>query len=117
MLTCGLVRSNLAFATALVLLDCVLLAAPPWWGGPGGARRCGSCRVSEDREGRHEASESPVAVRDVVRDPGSHPGHGRASLAGRLRDDLLGHVGRDLRVALELHRVVRPALGPRPQVA
>src|SRR5579859_1593060 len=36
--------------------------------------------------------------------------------AGRLRDDLLRHVRRNLGVGVELHRVARPALGLRPQV-
>src|SRR5664279_6404521 len=40
-----------------------------------------------------------------------------ASFAVLLRDDLLGDVGRNLRIAIEHHRVRRPALGPRPQVA
>src|SRR5690606_24029764 len=45
----------------------------------------------------------------------SCPGSG--SLAGCLGDDLLGHVGRNLRVGVELHRVVRTTLGLGPQVA
>src|SRR3954452_18264067 len=38
-------------------------------------------------------------------------------LARRLGDDLLGHVGRDLRVAVEDHRVAGPTLGAAAQVA
>src|SRR3954452_4234858 len=38
-------------------------------------------------------------------------------LARRLGDDLLGHVGRDLRVAVEDHRVAGPSLGAAAQVA
>src|SRR3954466_8810302 len=38
-------------------------------------------------------------------------------LARRLGDDLLGHVGRDLRVAVEDHRVAGPPLGAAAQVA
>src|SRR3954469_12259000 len=74
MLTCGLVRSNLALATGFL---------SPWlrrwcvlWGG-----LCG------------------VGL-----------------LARRLGDDLLGHVGRDLGVAVEDHRVARPSLGAAAQV-
>src|SRR3954447_160180 len=37
-------------------------------------------------------------------------------LARRLGDDLLGHVGRDLRVAVEDHRVAGPTLGAAAQV-
>src|SRR5581483_4773701 len=40
----------------------------------------------------------------------------RCSLARRLRDDLLGDVGRDFGIRIELHRVVRSTLSPRPQV-
>src|SRR4051794_4654122 len=41
----------------------------------------------------------------------------RCSLARRLRDDLLGHVARDLGVAVEDHRVARPTLGAAAQIA
>src|SRR5947209_1945553 len=37
-------------------------------------------------------------------------------LASRLGDDLLGNAGRDLGIRIELHAVVRPALGPAPQI-
>src|SRR5690348_15941995 len=84
MLTCGLVRSNFAFATAVLL----------WTSGVTTSFSC-------------------LWVR-----PQSGPSlGGRGLLPGRLRDDLLSHVLRYLGVGVELHRVARPALGLRPQVA
>src|ERR1700731_2017681 len=70
MLTCGLVRWNLAFATGFSSL----VLRPAHAGG----------RVRTDCW----------------------------LLASRLGDDLLGDAGRDLGVRIELHAVVRPALGP-----
>src|ERR1700689_150432 len=75
MLTCGLVRWNLAFATGFSSLVAI---HPP---GPGGWSRTYCCL-----------------------------------LASRLGDDLLGDAGRDLRIRIELHAVVRPALCPAAQV-
>src|SRR5664279_5079223 len=40
-----------------------------------------------------------------------------ASFAVLLRDDFLRNVRRNLRIAIEDHRVRRPTLGPRPEVA
>src|SRR5829696_7595421 len=75
MLTCGLVRSNLALATGFL---------SPW-------------------------------VAQVVRCSGG--GAVRVGLlARRLGDDLLGHVLRDLGVAVEDHRVAGPTLGAAAQV-
>src|SRR5215210_4340057 len=76
MLTCGLVRSNLALATGFL---------SSW-------------------------------VTQVVRCSGVGL-YGVGLLARRLRDDLLGHVLRDLRVAVEDHRVAGPSLGAAAQVA
>src|SRR5258705_5113585 len=83
MLTCGLVRSNFAFATAVLLWTSAVTSRFP-----GSSDRC------------RPAAEAA-----------------RGLLPGRLRDDLLGHVLRYLGVGVELHRVARPALGLRPQVA
>src|SRR6266571_9116884 len=74
MLTCGLVRWNLAFATGFSSL----VLRPAHAGG----------RVRTDCW----------------------------LLASRLGDDLLGDAGRDLGVRIELHGVVRPALGPAAQI-
>src|SRR5215475_11325537 len=98
MLTCGLVRSNFAFATGVLLKDFLVRRAPDaqadWF-----SRLCGSPGLRpQDR-----------CVLCVPSDPGL--------LAGRLRDDLLGDVRGNLRVRVELHAVARPALGLRPQVA
>src|SRR5919112_2262707 len=76
MLTCGLVRSNLALATGFL---------SSW-------------------------------VTQVVRALGVGCA-GARFLAGGLRDDLLGHVLRNLRVAVEDHRVAGPPLGAAAQVA
>src|SRR3712207_5482883 len=82
MLTCGLVRSNLALATGFLSSWlrrwCVLWVA--LCSGPAG--------LPADR-----------------------------LLAGRLGDDLLGDVGRDLGVRVEHHGVARPSLGAAAQVA
>src|SRR5919201_4152902 len=76
LLTCGLVRWNLAFATGFSSLVAIHpRGAPRGWG-------CTDCWL----------------------------------LASRLGDDLLGDAGRDLGVRIELHGVVRPALGPAAQI-
>src|SRR6478735_7000605 len=95
MLTCGLVRSNFAFATGgsswTEMFSAVLTAGLCWsWE----VKLCGASL--------------PRAL--------CGPAAG-VLLAGGLGDDLLGHIGRDLGVGVEDHRVVRPALGPRPEVA
>src|SRR4051794_4611913 len=81
MLTCGLVRSNLALATGFLSSWlrrwCVLWGGAGWW-----------------------RARPPPEL-----------------LAGRLGDDLLGDVGRDLGVRVEHHRVARPSLGAAAQVA
>src|SRR4051794_38289411 len=111
MLTCGLVRSNLALATGF-LSPCL-------------SRSCACSGVGSARDG------GPVrAVRLTRRSPsrGSWLGYGiaallgpwtalRCSLSRRLRDDLLGDVGRDLGVRVEHHGVARPPLGAAAQVA
>src|SRR3954469_213343 len=96
MLTCGLVRSNFAFATGVLLwTDCFF-----WPGAPLTALRTLSTARAR-------------AVHD-----GPHVPHRTGSLgASRLRDDLLRHVRGNLGVGVELHAVARPALGPRPKVA
>src|SRR6266540_1333045 len=81
MLTCGLVRSNFAFATGVLLWTSWVLR--PEASGP--------------------VKRSSLAAAD--------------SFAGRPRDDLLRHVLWYLGIGVELHRVARPALGLRPQVA
>src|SRR3954466_10252893 len=86
MLTCGLVRSNLALATGF-LSPCV------------------------------SQSYASLGVRAVLAAPGSPRGRQGVLLAGRLGDDLLGDVGRDLGVRVEHHGVARPSLGAAAQVA
>src|SRR6478609_10274005 len=91
MLTCGLVRSNLALATV----------GPP----------------QDSRAGPPVDGFRPEVLRDwflMLRDVAweQRP----RSLALALLDDLVGHSLRDLRVAVELHRVHRAARGLRPQV-
>src|SRR3954465_11601802 len=94
MLTCGLVRSNFAFATGVLLKDFLVRRAPDaqadWF-----SRRAG--RTAGWPQSR-------CAVMQYL-------------LARRLRDDLLRDVRRNLGVGVELHAVARPALGLRPQVA
>src|ERR1041385_2561561 len=80
MFTCGLVRSNLAFATGFSSYG-----LPTEVG-------LGSLRV-------------PLLLT-----------YGLLLLASGFRDDLLGNARRDFGVRVELHGVVRPALGPAAQV-
>src|SRR5438477_6641913 len=96
MLTCGLVRSNFAFATGVLLWTSWFVRPPPLAADLVG----GSC-------GRY-------SLRPGARSPSRDR---RGSLPGGLRDDLLRHVLRNLGVGVELHRVARPGLGLRPQVA
>src|SRR5690242_7063864 len=79
MLTCGLVRSNLALATGFLSS---WLRSRARGGGD-----CGQCSG------------------------------GAGLLARGLRDDLLGHVLRNFRIAVEDHRVAGPTLGAAAQVA
>src|SRR5437899_2310310 len=133
MLTCGLVRSNFAFATGLsswtsfacVVWTCVcpmttfgrqgLVCGPR--GNDPGESHFGGCAPTRGTPPPLRCSGSgtfPVAFAE----PTAHPQPSNASsLARGLRDDLLRDVHRNLRVGVELHRVVRPALGPRPEVA
>src|SRR6476660_6103020 len=97
MLTCGLVRSNFAFATGVLLWSC----CTPYFIGArvifAGLRAAG-------------ASDAPLAVRGGM--PLSLPvkpsaGTTAGLLALGLRDDLLGDVLGNLGVGVELHRVAR----------
>src|SRR5918998_5443196 len=97
MLTCGLVRSNFAFATGVLL----------WTGVFSLARRVGvALRTLSTARARaaHDGPHVPQRIRRVLR-------------TRSLRDDLLSHVLRNLGVGVELHAVARPALSLRPQVA
>src|SRR6266704_2883052 len=96
MLTCGLVRSNFAFATGVLLWTSWFVAAAA-----GGATLVDL--------GHADWPQGPVRAA---------PRRGRRGLLpGGLGDDLLRDVPGNLRVGVELHRVARPALGLRPQVA
>src|SRR5665647_2949649 len=92
-LTCGLVRSNLAFATVSS------------WDLGSCAGRCRSSDGPAGRAGRYGS---------VIRFCGGDPWD---SLAPGLLDDLLGNAPRNLGVTVELHRVNRTALGLGSQVA
>src|SRR5215213_8318764 len=110
MLTCGFVRSNFAFATWVLLWTARASASVVFgracrargWPRPGTTGRWPSLRQGST-PGQLRSSGAWGAL--------------RCSLARRLRDDLLRHVGRNLGVGVEHHRVARPPLGPRPQVA
>src|SRR3954470_13689950 len=96
MLTCGLVRSNFAFATGVLLWTVSFLLA----------RRAG------------RALRTLSTARARAAHDGPHVPHRSGGLsASRLRDDLLRHVRGNLGVGVELHAVARPALRLRPQVA
>src|ERR1700688_684999 len=88
MLTCGLVRSNFAFATSVSSWTCWCLL-----------KQCCYFRGAAVVTGQGYS----VAF--------------ASSLAGGLSDDLLRHIRRNFGVAVEHHGVVRPALSLRPQVA
>src|ERR1700753_579426 len=83
MFTCGLVRSNLAFATGILLRASTRYLRRPALLFP---HRWTTLRAG-------------------------------GSLAAGLLHDLLRHVARNLGVAVELHGVVRPALGLAAQIA
>src|SRR6266576_6476205 len=95
MLTWGLVRSNFAFATEILL----------WTGTWSGLAAAAFTRPSPSRFRWLGSGLAPLLAAL------------RCSLARRLRDDLLRDVLRNLGVGVELHGVARPALGPGPQVA
>src|SRR3954470_21044168 len=86
MLTCGLVRSNLALATGFLSPCLAVVRVSGVWAVLAGRRRIA-------------------------------PPSGYSLLAGRLGDDLLGDVLRDLGVRVEHHGVARPSLGAAAQVA
>src|ERR1043165_9434387 len=144
MLTCGLVRSNFAFATVVLLWTSDIYVELPEVTGLRIERSSGRAAYAvllagerrpvsrpppprfrwwptrlRRREGRFSVS-PPRPCQQPFR--GSSPGSERRRrkpclLAGGLGDDLLGHVRRHLGVRVELHAVARPALGLRPQVA
>src|SRR5204862_4720680 len=99
MLTCGLVRSNFAFAT-VVLLGTLCTTPDDLWLGRGALwlNETGLLGFSVGQ---------PTGTRGM-RFPSLSPG---------LLDDLLGDVRGNLGVGVELHGVVRTTLGLGPQVA
>src|SRR5215831_19619145 len=109
MLTCGLVRSNFAFATGVLLKDFLVRRAPDaqaaWF-----SRLCGaSGRWPQDRcvhvrssLGLTRSARSPPSLGLIARQDGFARWR---SLPRRLRDDFLGHVRGNLRVRVELHAV------------
>src|SRR4051794_25215040 len=97
MLTCGLVRSNFAFATGVLLWTVSFLLARRARGGT--LRTLSTARARAVHAGPHVP----------------HRSGGLSACC--LRDDLLGHVRGTLGVGVELHAVARPALSLRPQVA
>src|SRR6266542_2139055 len=126
MLTCGLFRSNFAFATGVLLWTTCLGTSVS--GGQSGyspvAFAMPTARLrarSAPRSFLAAMLTRPSPSRCLLLDSGLAPllarSSLRCSLARRLRDDLLRHVLRNLGVGLELHGVARPALGLRPQVA
>src|SRR4051794_15419449 len=98
MLTCGLVRSNFAFATGVLLRTYSFASA----GCAGG--------LSILDNGFLAAAASGARCTQPARANGE-------LFPGGLRDDLLRDVRGNLAVGVELHAVARPALGLRPQVA
>src|SRR5215813_8653657 len=123
MLTCGLVRSNFAFATGVLLKDFLCsyaragcadavyldawvlrrFASGPVAGSPDGHRKINP---------RSPSQSSPLdSGRAPLLGPWPAP---RCSLPRRLRNDLLRDVRGNFTVGVELHAVVRPALGLRP---
>src|SRR4051794_36132085 len=111
MLTCGLVRSNLALATGFLSSWCRSRARTLGWACWGRAGTYPARRVTRRSPRRCPWLGSGLA-------PRLGPWTAlRCSLARRLRDDLLGDVGRDLGVRVEHHGVARPPLGAAAQVA
>src|ERR671929_658975 len=97
MLTCGLVRSNFAFATGVLL----------WTVSSSLARRAGAALRTLSTARARAVPDGPHVPQRVRRD----------LRARGLSDDLLRDVLRNLGVGVELHAVARPALSLRPQVA
>src|ERR1700754_3580657 len=95
MLTCGLVRSNFAFATGVLLWTVSFLS-------PG----------TPDKAIGTLSTARACAVRDA---PHAPQRFGQVLGTRCLGDDLLSHVLRNLGVGVELHAVARPTLGLRPQ--
>src|SRR5690242_9167460 len=97
MLTCGLVRSNFAFATGVLLWTVELLA-------PG---------TPDKAMGTLSTARARAAL------DGPHAPHRSSVVSGtsRFGDDLLRDALRDLGVGVELHAVARPAGSLRPEVA
>src|SRR5919206_5121388 len=110
MLTCGLVRSNFAFATG-VLLWTVFSSRP--------ARRTvlSSLSFLAQRAGAALRTLSTARARAIHDGPHVPQRIRLASRAGGLSDDLLRHVLRNFGVGVELHAVARPALRLGPEVA
>src|ERR687890_842048 len=111
MLTCGLVRSNLALATGFLSSWCRSRARTLGWACWGRAGTYPARRVTRRSPRRCPWLGSGLAPR---LGPWTALG---CSFARRLRDDLLGDVGRDLGVLVEHHGVARPPLGAAAQVA
>src|SRR5215210_7845665 len=103
MLTCGLVRSNLALATGFLSSWVTQVVRALGWAVRGRLPRPWPSRSRWLGSGLAPLLGPWTAL--------------RCSLARRLRDDLLGHVLRDLGVAVEDHRVAGPPLGAAAQVA
>src|SRR6188768_2015592 len=97
MLTCGLVRSNFAFATGVLLWTGSLLIARH-----AGEGVQGLCRLLVHV--RSSTNRTCLIRLGCLRARG-------------LGDDLLRDALRNLGVGVELHAVARPALGLRPKVA
>src|SRR5258708_1249025 len=93
MLTCGLVRWNLAFATGVSSLRSVPTVVGVW------------------------RSRGAPAADGLLLLLGCTDYDWCCLLASCLGDDFLGDARRDLGIRVELHAVVRPALGPAAQVA
>src|SRR5690606_20361671 len=100
MLTCGLVRSNFAFATGVLLRTFLVRLAPDCAGEVGQvcAPADGSFPVDLGLRVAYGSSLTTLSPRST------------RSLARRLRDDLLGDVRRNLVVRVEHHAVARPSL-------
>src|SRR5918997_1061561 len=111
MLTCGLVRSNLALATGFLSSWCRSGARTLGWACWGRAGGHPARRVTRRSPSRCPWLGSGLAAH---LGPWTAP---RCSLARRLRDDLLGDVLRELGVRVEHHGVARPPLGAAAQVA
>src|SRR5664279_6322 len=147
MLTCGLLRSNFAFATAVLLRTLLMRHATSgtdsgrqgvggWiWTGfsvePGPVtvevRKPPTIPTVQGTDGRAVGPIRTPGItcsRQVAIGRRDHNAPLRtrwrslvSSFACRLRDDFLRHVRRNFRIPVEHHRVRRPTLGPRPQVA